>query len=89
MREKTKYELNRALRQFRHNLDDSPGIYPRDGFVTAYDTEAIDHLVERLDTDCRGWKEAARGLATKLVILEGERERDWKRKVPHGTWMEN
>ena len=36
--------LTGALRQYRHNSDDSPGSVPREGFVVGYDKAEIDSM---------------------------------------------
>jgi hypothetical protein len=39
-------ELTSALRQFRHNTDNSRSFFsPEMGFVVAYDKARIDHLI--------------------------------------------
>ena len=39
-------ELTSALRQFRHNIDNSKSFFnPKMGFVVAYDKAQIDHLI--------------------------------------------
>ena len=39
-------ELTSALRQFRHNIDNSRSFFsPEMGFVIAYDKAQIDHLI--------------------------------------------
>ena len=42
-------ELTSALRQFRHNTDNSKSFFsPEMGFVVAYDKARIDHLIDGL-----------------------------------------
>ena len=53
-------ELTSALRQFRHNTDNSKSFFsPGMGFVVAYDKARIDHLIG--------------GLKVRIAALEGER----------------
>lgn len=40
-----------ALRQYRHNSDNSPDLFnPRDGFVCAYDKDEVDKIIAELTT---------------------------------------
>ena len=46
MREDIKNRLTGAVRQFRHNSDNSPDTHnPREGFVFGYDREEVDELI--------------------------------------------
>ena len=52
-------ELTSALRQFRHNTDNSKSFFsPKMGFVVAYDKARIDHLIG--------------GLKVRIAELESE-----------------
>ena len=52
-------ELTSALRQFRHNTDNSKSFFsPEMGFVVAYDKARIDHLID--------------GLKVRIAELESE-----------------
>lgn len=47
--ERIKNRLICALRQFRHNSDNSPDVFnPKEGFVAAYDKDEIDKIIAEL-----------------------------------------
>ncbi len=77
---KTQIVTNKAIRQFRHNDDNSPDVFSLNrGFVIAYDTEVMDkHLasqdkrIEKLQFELSSYMESDANLRKKVEELEAE-----------------
>ena len=72
---------NIATRQYRHNTDNSPDMFnPQEGFVIAYDKEAIDTALE-------SWQAATALQAERVAALEAQRTAylNGKCVCPHST----
>lgn len=83
MREDIKNRLTGAVRQFRHNSDNSPDTHnPREGFVFGYDREEVDELVG----DLLGELEAARAQQS-VEGLEAAAIYQW-REIGETDWMD-